>query len=56
LIILFLFKVDISHIDSETTGLRILFVFKDNSVAIKSLSVQTVGVIHVSQVVKNVEC
>ena len=54
-IILLLLEVNIAHIDTESRGLGILLVLEDNSVTIDSLGVQSIGVVHVGQVVEDVE-
>jgi hypothetical protein len=55
LVKLFLLKVDVSHVDAQTGCLGVLFVLKDNCVAVKGLCMESVSMVHVCQVVKNVE-
>ena len=48
-------EVDVAHVDSEATGLGILLVFEDDGVGVQGLLVEAVGVVHIGQVVEDVE-
>ena len=47
--------MDVAHVDAETRGLRVLLVLQDDCVAVDSLLVESVGVVHIGQVIENVE-
>jgi len=55
LIVLFLLKKDVSHVHSKAGGLGILFIFEYDGVRVECFLVQTVRVVHISQVVEHVE-
>jgi len=55
-VVLLLFEKDVAHVHTQAGGLRVLFVFQYNRVAVDSLLVKSVCVIHICQVVENVEC
>ena len=55
LVILLLFEEDVAHVDSESASLRILLILKNDGVTVESFSVQSVSVVHISQIVKHVE-
>lgn len=55
LVVLLLLEKNVAHVDSKTTCLGVLLVFENDCIAVESLRVQTVCVVHVGQVVKNVK-
>jgi len=50
-----LLEEDVSHIDTEARSLRVLLVLEDDGVRVESFLMESVNVIHVSQVVEHVE-
>ena len=48
-------KVDVTHIDAQPGRLWILLVFEDDCVTVDGLSVKSVGVVHISQIVENIK-
>jgi len=55
LIVLLLLEENVSHVHAEAGSLGVLLVLQDNSVRVKGLLMESVDVIHVSQVVEDVE-
>ena len=54
-IVPFLLEVNITHVDSEPTRRRILLILHNDRVGIQSLLQQSGTVVHVGEVVKDVE-
>ena len=52
---LLLLKINVTHVDTQARRLRILLVLQDNRVAVDSLSVKAIGVVHVRQIVEDIE-
>ena len=48
-------EVNVSHVHSQSACLRILFVLHNDGVGIQSLFVQPICVIHVSEIVEDIE-
>jgi hypothetical protein len=55
LVKLLLLEVDIAHVHSQSTGLRVLLVLQDDCVRVERLLMESVCVVHVGQVVEDVE-
>jgi hypothetical protein len=51
-----LLKVDVAHVHSQPTGLRVLLILENNCVGVNCLLMQAVSMVHVSQIVEYVEC
>ena len=46
----------ITHVDSESGCLGVLLVLEDDRVTVDGLLVQSIGVVHVCEVVEHIEC
>ena len=54
-IVLLLLEIDVAHVNAKTRCLRVLLVFEDDCVAVDRFRVQAVGVVHVCQIVEDIE-
>ena len=52
---LLLLKINVTHVDAQARRLRILLVLQDDRVSVDSFSVKAIGVVHVCQVVEDIE-
>ena len=54
-VVLLLLEEDVAHVHSQTGCLRVLLVFQDNRVTVNGFLMKSVCVVHICQVVENVE-
>ena len=48
-------EIDVAHVDTKAGSLWVLLVFEDDCVAVDCFCVQAVGVVHVCQIVEDIE-
>ena len=54
-VVLLLLEEDVAHVHAKTGRLRVLLVFQDNRVTVNGFLMKSVCVVHIRQVVENVE-
>ena len=48
-------EINVAHVDTKAGSLWVLLVFEDDCVAVDRFGVQAVGVVHVCQIVEDIE-